>query len=96
MPEELCALVQGIRTVESGLGNGLKVAALDEYDTAAAARKSLVAATDLSAGTLLTAELIAVKRPGTGLPPSAQGQLLGRRLRQDMRAGTPFKVEMLA
>jgi N-acetylneuraminate synthase len=95
-PAELAALVQGTRTIEAALGHGRKEPAPSEADTANVARKSLVAARDLPAGATLTAELIAIKRPGTGLPPSLRSHLVGRRTRVDVPAGALLTLEMLA
>jgi N,N'-diacetyllegionaminate synthase len=95
-PGELTALVRGIRTVEASLGHGRKEPAASEANTAAVARRSLVAARDIPAGTTLTEELIAIKRPGTGLPPAMRSYLIGRTARMDIPAGTLFSLEMLA
>lgn len=95
-PAELKALVQGIRTVEASLGHGRKEAAPGEADTAAAARRSLVAARDIPAGTALTPELITAMRPGTGLPPSAKPYLLGRTTCVTITQGSLLSLEMLA
>ena len=95
-PGELEAMVRGIRTVQSALGDGRKRPAAEELNTAAVGRRSLVAACDLQAGTKLTEAMIAIRRPGTGLPPSALPQLVGRCLRQDITAGNLFTTEMLA
>ena len=95
-PDELTALVQGIRTVEAALGHERKEPAASEADTAAVARRSLVAAKDISAGTKLTEELIAIKRPGTGLPPSMRPYLIGHTVRMTIPAGALLTLEMLA
>ena len=95
-PEELSRLVQGIRTVEAALGHGRKEPARAEAATAAAARKSLVASRDIPAGTVLTDDLIAVKRPGTGLPPSMRPHLVGRTVRVPIPGGSLLMLEMLA
>lgn len=87
-PQELARLVQAIRTVEAALGDGRKRPTVGEADTAAAARRSLVAALDIAAGTRLTERLIAIKRPGTGLPPALRPQLVGRTAKTDIAAGT--------
>lgn len=94
-PAELAQLVRGIRTVEACLGRARKSAVASERDTAAVARKSLVAAADIPAGTRLRADLIEAKRPGTGLPPSMRPYLLGRRVRRDICAGELLDLEML-
>jgi N-acetylneuraminate synthase len=95
-PSELEAMVRGIRVVQSALGDGRKCLVAEEINTAAVARRSLVAACDLKAETMLTEAMIAIRRPGTGLPPSALPKLVGRRLRQDINAGALFTMEMLA
>jgi N,N'-diacetyllegionaminate synthase len=95
-PDELKKLVQGIRIVEMALGHGRKEPVPSEADTAAVARKSLVAAEDIPAGTILTERLIVAKRPGTGLPPVMQPYLIGRTVRTAVTAGTLLTWEMLA
>ena len=95
-PDELGALVRGVRIVEAALGHGRKEPAISEANTAAVARKSLVAARDIPAGTVLTQELIAIKRPGTGLAPAARPYLLGRTARVFIPCGTLLTLEMLA
>lgn len=94
-PGELQAMVRGIRIVEAALGHGRKEPAPAEADTAAVARKSLVAACDIRAGTVLREEHLAVKRPGTGLPPALWSYIVGRTARVDIPAGTLVKLEML-
>ncbi|UCD38375.1 MAG: N-acetylneuraminate synthase [Fidelibacterota bacterium] len=94
-PDELKALVQGIRTVEQALGHGRKEPAASEVETAAVARKSLVAARDLPAGTVLSEDMIVLKRPGTGLPPGMRPYLVGRSVRTPIKAGTLLTWELL-
>jgi N,N'-diacetyllegionaminate synthase len=96
VPRELAAMVKGIRDVQAALGDGVKRPVAEELSIAAVARRSLVAATDLRAGTRLTGSMVAIRRPGTGLPPSELGRILGRQLRQDVAAGSLFTWEMLA
>ncbi len=93
-PDELAALVRGIRAVEAALGDGHKRPAASEANTAAVARKSLVAACDIPAGTRLTAEMIAMKRPGTGLPGALTSYLIGRVARVAIPADTLLAWEM--
>ncbi len=95
VPDEFAELVQGIRTVEAALGHGRKEPSPAEVDTASVVRKSLVAARDIPAGSTLTAEMVAVKRPGTGLPPSMRAQLIGRLAKQEIEAGTLLTFDIL-
>lgn len=95
-PEELRALVRGVRIVQASLGDGQKKPAASEQNTAAIARKSLVAARDLPAGTRLAQEHLTVKRPGNGLPPAMLDHIVGRTLRVGIREGALIALEMLA
>jgi N-acetylneuraminate synthase len=92
-PGELQALVSGVRQVRASLGDGVKRPQPSEQSTAAVARKSLVAARYVPAGTVLGADMIAVKRPGTGLAPASLPELVGRRTRRAFAEGELFDRE---
>jgi N-acetylneuraminate synthase len=92
-PGQLKALVEGIHAVEVALGHGRKEPSASEVNTAVAARKSLVAARDLQAGTLLFREAIRAKRPAGGLSPALLPLILGRRLKHDLVANQPIHLE---
>ena len=93
-PPELKAMIAAIRKVESALGTAEKRATAAETDTAAVARKSLVAVRDIAAGETLTGEDVAARRPGTGIPPAQREAYLGRRLKMAVAAGTLLAPEM--
>src|SRR5215475_11635274 len=93
-PDELQSMIQSIRKVEAALGDGRKIPAASEVDTASVARRSLMAAGAISAGTRLTAEMVVIKRPGTGLPPRMLKELIGRALRVDVASGSMLSLEM--
>jgi N,N'-diacetyllegionaminate synthase len=42
----------------------------------------------------LTEKVIAIKRPGTGIPPSMQKSIVGRTAKNDIPAGTVLTLEM--
>jgi N-acetylneuraminate synthase len=94
-PDQLRDLVHGIRIVEAALGDGRKVPAASESNTAAVARKSLTSARDIPAGTQLTEDMIAIMRPGTGLPPSMISYVIGRQARVNIPSGTMIELGML-
>ena len=94
-PEDFKAMVASTRTIERALGTGRKVPAASEASSAAAARKSLVAAREIPAGTSLTEDLIAIMRPGTGLPPAMRSYLIGRSVRVPVRAGELITLDMV-
>ncbi|MFA5984399.1 MAG: N-acetylneuraminate synthase [Methylococcaceae bacterium] len=76
-PDELKAMVQGIREVEQALGLAHKCAGAVELENRQVARKSLVAKTALKQGDVLTENNMAIKRPGTGISPMLYWSQLG-------------------
>jgi N-acetylneuraminate synthase/N,N'-diacetyllegionaminate synthase len=81
-PETLKPMIDQIRAIEAGLGTGLKEAVAGEQDSLKWARKSLVAARAIQTGERLAPDMLAIKRPGTGLAPDQLDQVLGRRVKQ--------------
>jgi N-acetylneuraminate synthase len=55
--------------------------------------KSIVARTDLAIGTVLSEQLLALKKPGTGLPATVLPRLVGRRLLRDVNANDQIRLE---
>jgi N-acetylneuraminate synthase len=79
---ELRQLVEGIRFIERMRAHPLDKDA-SAAETAPLRRlftRSLVAAAALPAGTVLAREHLAIKKPGTGVPPDRLEEVLGRRL----------------
>ncbi|MBN1859354.1 N-acetylneuraminate synthase, partial [Candidatus Bipolaricaulota bacterium] len=93
-PVELANLVRRVRSVEAALGHGQKVPANSEANTAAVARKSLVAAKAIEPGTVLAATMVQARRPGTGIPPAHLRELLGRVATVRIPANTMLRWEM--
>lgn len=76
-PDELKALVSGIRNIEKALGTGRKKVSPAEEKNMAIARKSLIAKTNISKGEVFTEENITTKRPGNGISPMKWYEVLG-------------------
>lgn len=91
-PEEFKSLVSGIREVEAARGEKRAERALSQGELINRENlaKSLVAARDLSAGTVISESDIAVKSPGQGLSPLKMPALLGRKLMRAMTADDYF------
>jgi N-acetylneuraminate synthase len=77
-PEELRQLVLQIREIEQALGDGIKRPTSAEWKNRDVARKSLVAAQEITAGDLFTAENLTCKRPGIGHSPFEYWRKLGQ------------------
>jgi N-acetylneuraminate synthase len=85
---ELKQLVDGIRFIERMRAHPLDKNA-SAQDTAPLRRlftRSIVARDALPAGTLLSSEHLAIKKPGTGLPPHRLDDVIGRRLTRAVAA----------
>ena len=93
-PDELIKFVSGIRTVQSSLGNGQKVPTAREIETAKVARRSIVATQTIPAGQVVERNMIAMKRPGTGIPPARLDAVVGRKTRVEIPSGTLLEMEM--
>jgi N-acetylneuraminate synthase/N,N'-diacetyllegionaminate synthase len=78
-PNELKHMMQGIRLVESAMGNWIKGPSPVEEDIKVVARKSIVAAEDIPAGTVITEEMVTTKRPGSGIMPRDWDEVVGRK-----------------
>jgi N,N'-diacetyllegionaminate synthase len=94
-PHELKSMVSAIRRVELALGHGRKEPAASEMQTAAVARRSLVSACLIEAGTVLTKEMVEILRPGTGMSPSMLPYVIGRTTKIRISSGTLLSPEML-
>jgi len=76
-PDELTALVQGIRRIGKALGRPEKRRTASEAGNVAVARKSIVAARAIAAGELFSDGNLTTKRPGTGISPMRWDEVTG-------------------
>jgi sialic acid synthase SpsE len=79
-PDELRALVAGIRDIEAAMGEGRLEGPSDEEakEMYTLARRSVVAARDIAAGATILREDLTIKRPGYGVKPKELDRLVGR------------------
>jgi N,N'-diacetyllegionaminate synthase len=77
-PDELAAMVRGIRKIEAALGTPQKRRTISEVANHLVARKSIVAARPIAAGEVFSDDNLTTKRPGTGLSPMCWDDVLGR------------------
>ena len=94
-PAELTALVVETERAWQSLG-GVAYGPTEAEKKSIVFRRSLYIARDMEAGEVLTTENLRIVRPGLGLAPRHYEQLLGRRLGQAVRKGTPLSWDLLA
>lgn len=77
-PNELKAMIQGIRELELALGNGEKKMSASEKENIQIARKSLVAKRAIVKGEIFSEENLSTKRPATGINAMRYDEFLGK------------------
>jgi N-acetylneuraminate synthase len=94
-PKEFRQMVRGIRTTERAIGNPVKVPTEGERELRLIARRSIVAAIGISKGQVITKEMVAFKRPGTGIQPSELQVLLGKRAAREIKRDEVLTWDMV-
>lgn len=92
-PTGLHKMVRDLRRIDMSLGNGQKEIQKFEVDARKKMGKSLYAARNLRAGTVLSAADVVVKSPGGGMAPYRLDELIGKTLLIDLPAEVPFAAE---
>ena len=84
-PDELTAMVRGIRNIELALGDRLKHFSKSESENIKIARKSIVAKCDIKKGEIFSELNICVKRPGDGINPMRWDEVIGQISQKDYK-----------
>lgn len=95
-PDEMKWLVDAIRSFEVMRGSGIKEPAASEAVTRFNNRKSIVLERDVRAGEAISADDIAIKRPGTGIYPKHLEEVIGRKAVTDLKADAVLQWSDLA
>jgi sialic acid synthase SpsE len=96
-PDELEDLVEGIRDIETMLANPVDK---DDLEPVAEMKlvfeKSVVTVAEIPAGAVIAREMVAAKKPGTGIPAARLDEVVGRTARVDLPADTVLTEDALA
>jgi N,N'-diacetyllegionaminate synthase len=76
-PDELIAMVKGIRNIELALGSSIKKPSPSEMPNIQIARKSIVASCDIKKGNILSEDNLTIKRPANGINPMRWDEVVG-------------------
>ena len=93
-PADMAALVAGCRAAQAAVGRAEK-APVEPADFIPLIRRSLTAQVAIPAGTEITAEMIEIKRPGTGLPPAELDRVVGARAARDIAEDETLAWDMV-
>ncbi len=91
-PDELRALVAGVRRIELALGSSRKQRTLSEEKNRVVVRKSIVASRNIKCGEVFSEENLTVKRPGSGLSPMRWDEVIGRLAVRDFAADEEIQL----
>ena len=94
-PNELKEMVNAIRQTERILGQPFKRHTEAENELYRIARRSLVAAKDIPVGTIITEDMIAVKRPGFGIQVKHLDIVVGRKAQVNIEEDDILTWEMI-
>ncbi|MFJ9534510.1 N-acetylneuraminate synthase family protein [Herbaspirillum sp. NPDC101396] len=86
-PLQFAALVKGIREISAMLANPVDKNDLGDFrEMKEIFEKSVVSTRLIPAGTVITADMLGIKKPGTGIPAAKIKEVIGRIVQQDVAA----------
>ena len=94
-PDEFKRMVKSIRNIERAIGNGIKKPQGSECSVKRIARKSIVARVDIPKGGRIKPEMLAIKRPGTGIGPKYLDEIVGRQVKTEVKKDKVLTRELL-
>ncbi|OUU24037.1 MAG: CMP-N-acetylneuraminic acid synthetase [Candidatus Endolissoclinum sp. TMED37] len=92
---ELKMLCDGIRKIESAMGN-VKLVHEREKQIRAWAHRSVVSVVPISEGTVITEKMLWTKRPGTGIPSADINNVIGKTAIVDIESDTLINYKQLS
>jgi N-acetylneuraminate synthase len=94
---ELRQLVEGVRYIRTAMAHPVDkdLAAVDVSEMRRLFTKSIAALVDLPSGACLSESHLGLRKPGTGLQADKLPEILGKKLRRPIAAGTLIAVEDL-
>lgn len=93
--EQYKKLINSIRVFEKSRGTGKKIPSLSEQKNLLTNRVSLIIMENLTAGTILTSDVIDIRRPGSGISPQFYDSVLGKTINQDIKKFSPLTFDMI-
>jgi N,N'-diacetyllegionaminate synthase len=95
-PSNFANFVRDIREIEAALGGNKKLLSEREHQSIIWARKSLHAASNIPAGTVIAKNMLLAQRPGDGIAPSEINEVVGKTANADIASGTKIENSWLS
>ena len=91
-PDQFMSLVQGIRAIEEIRMNDVEKDDIKKYENMKEVfQKSIVSKLKISKGDSITNQLVAFKKPGTGIPPAKLKDIIGKKTTRDIEKDVLIK-----
>lgn len=95
-PHDAEAILAAINRIDTLKGQSALLPLPTEQAARENARRSIVAAQDIPAGSVITADCLTFKRPGTGISPKDIARVIGRKAKTDIAMDRLLAEDMLA
>lgn len=93
-PHEFKQMVDSIRNVEKALGK-VSYELSDKMKSNRDFSRSLFVVEDMLSGEIISEKNVRSIRPGFGLHPKYLKKILGKKVKKDLKKGTPFKLDFI-
>ena len=90
-PNELKAMIRGIRDVEMALGSEEIIGDLERKGP----KRSIYASVDIPEGATITKDNLSILRPAVGIAPKHIDKIIGKKARKDIKAHEPITWEKI-
>ena len=93
-PEELRETIKAIRDTEKALGRSEKYILKTEEENRLKLRKSIVAIKNIQKNSVITTEMLGIKRPGGGMEPKLLDSIIGKKAVTNISINELIKPEL--
>ncbi len=95
-PSDLKMMIENVRVAETVLGDENMDVTEAEKPAREKARRSIVAAAAISEGTVITSDMLAMKRPADGLPGFMMDKVIGKKAIRDIAEDETIAMDQLS
>lgn len=90
-PNDFSLMVKNIRSIEKALGTPYKSPTPNEWEGRYNGRRGIKALKELKKGNILNMEDLMIIKPESGLKPKHLKSILGKKIKEDVKKGTPIE-----
>ncbi len=90
-PKQFKEMVKQIRKIEGMMGDGEKICQPSELKNRIEARRSIITKIPIKKNSKIIKEMIATKRPATGIEPKFYFNIIGKKIKKNLSAEKPIK-----